>query len=278
MAVLDAASDGRAFLGLARGALARRARRRLLGPVTAIRETWEIVRRLLAGDESGFAGRRFSLAAGARLRFALRRARFRCSSVRGRRDSPRSRARRRTELKVGGSANPDMVPVMRERHRQRRRRHRARRGHRRGRGRRARARAARDARWRCTSPWSPSSTRHSRRPRGRRGIRDRVDANDHEGAGALISDDVLDRFAFAGTPAQIAGTPRPSSPPGARRVEFGTPHGIDERRGVELRRDLPRLRASRLRRPDVDTEERPWAAVCAWRQQSLRLRPPVDTR
>jgi len=31
-------------------------------PVTAIREAWEIVRRLLAGDASGFAGRRFSLA------------------------------------------------------------------------------------------------------------------------------------------------------------------------------------------------------------------------
>jgi 5,10-methylenetetrahydromethanopterin reductase len=75
-------------------------------------------------------------------------------------------------------------------------------------------------------------------------IRERVDANDHEGAGALVTDDVLDRFAFAGTPAQVAEHAEAVFAAGARRVDFGTPHGIDERRGVELlcRDVLPRLR------------------------------------
>ena len=72
-AVLDAASNGRAFLGLARGTWLEPLGLDQSDPVTAIRETWEIVRRLLAGDDSGFTGRRFSLPQGQRLRFPILR-------------------------------------------------------------------------------------------------------------------------------------------------------------------------------------------------------------
>lgn len=63
-------------------------------------------------------------------------------------------------------------------------------------------------------------------------------------AGALLPVDVLDRFAFAGTPAEVAAYVEAVLDAGARRVDFGTPHGIDERHGVELvcRDVLPRLR------------------------------------
>ena len=84
IAVLDAASNGRAFLGLARGAWLEPLGLDQSDPVTAIRETWEIVRRLLAGDDSGLHGRRFSLPQGQRLRFPSCATRCRSSSARGR--------------------------------------------------------------------------------------------------------------------------------------------------------------------------------------------------
>ncbi len=73
-----------------------------------------------------------------------------------------------------------------------------------------------------------------------------VAAGDHAAAGALIPDDVLDRFRVrrhAGR-RRRAGGGRPRC--GALRVDFGTPHGLDERHGVELlcTEVLPRLRLS----------------------------------
>jgi 5,10-methylenetetrahydromethanopterin reductase len=59
-----------------------------------------------------------------------------------------------------------------------------------------------------------------------------------------IPDEILDLFAFAGEPARIVAQAERLFEAGADRVEFGTPHGIDERRGVELlgSRVLPALR------------------------------------
>ncbi|HWE81066.1 MAG TPA: hypothetical protein VG265_05425, partial [Gaiellaceae bacterium] len=72
----------------------------------------------------------------------------------------------------------------------------------------------------------------------------RVEAGDGDGAARLISDQVLDLFAFSGTPAAIAVQVEALFDAGARRIDFGTPHGIAERAGVELlvREVLPRLR------------------------------------
>jgi 5,10-methylenetetrahydromethanopterin reductase len=74
-----------------------------------------------------------------------------------------------------------------------------------------------------------------------------VAVGDHVAAGALIPDDVLARFAFAGTPADVATQAEAVFDAGALRVDFGTPHGIHERHGVELlcREVLPRLRRGR---------------------------------
>src|SRR5690606_22565333 len=66
------------------------------------------------------------------------------------------------------------------------------------------------------------------------GIRERVAAHDHEGAGRLIPDEILDRFAFSGSPEQIAAQACELFEAGLDRVEFGTPHGIDPLHGVEL--------------------------------------------
>jgi 5,10-methylenetetrahydromethanopterin reductase len=61
-----------------------------------------------------------------------------------------------------------------------------------------------------------------------------VAGGDHRAAGRLIPDDVLDRFAFAGTPEQVARQAQALIDAGVRRVEFGTPHGLTDERGVDL--------------------------------------------
>jgi 5,10-methylenetetrahydromethanopterin reductase len=244
IAALDRASRGRAFLGLAAGAWLEELALDGTRPVTAIREAWEVVRRLLSGDDSGFTGTRFSLPAGARLRYEIERPEVpllvgtwapRLAAFAG------SAA---AELKVGGSANPALVPVLREWS---------------GSpsigivigavtvvdedGARARAAArqavamyvdvvgARDP----TAPVEPELLER---------IRAFVAGGSAEEAGALLSDDVLARFAFAGTPAEVAAQAEALFEAGVARIDFGTPHGIDETHGVDLlcREVLPRLR------------------------------------
>ena len=70
-------------------------------------------------------------------------------------------------------------------------------------------------------------------------VRRLVRARDHEAAGALIPDDLLERFAFAGTPEEVARHAEAVLDAGARRVDFGMPHGFE----LLCREVLPRLRA-----------------------------------
>jgi 5,10-methylenetetrahydromethanopterin reductase len=247
VAALDRASGGRAFLGLAAGAWLETLGVDASLPVTSMREAWEVVRRLIAGDDSGFTGRRFSLAPGDRLRYPVVRREVPLLVGTW---APRLAAfagEAADELKVGGSANPALVPQLRAWA---------------GGDRvgivlgavtvvdedRSRARAAarqevamyvdvvgaRDP----TTPLEPELLSR---------IGALVAAGDHVAAGALIPDDVLARFAFAGTPADVAAQAEAVFDSGALRVDFGTPHGIDERHGVELlcREVLPLLRGGR---------------------------------
>jgi 5,10-methylenetetrahydromethanopterin reductase len=246
IAALDATSNGRAFLGLARGTWLKPLGLDQSDPVTAIRETWEIVRRLLARDDSGFTGRKFSLPQGQRLRFPVLRDAVpllvgtwapRLSAFAG---------EKAQELKVGGSANPDVVPVIRERI-----------GNPEVRivlgavtvvdedGKRARSVARREVAMYLAVVAELEPT-VSLDPELVARIRALVAASDDESAGALISDDVLDRFAFAGSPEQIAAHVEAVFDAGAGRVDFGTPHGVPERHGVELlcAEVLPRLRSA----------------------------------
>ena len=204
------------------------------------------MRRLLAGDDSGFAGTRFSLPAGAKLQYEVERAEVPLLVGTW---SPRLAAFAGTaaqELKAGGSANPALVPVLRERI---------------GSdgvgivlgavtvvdedGDRARAAARREVAMYvdvvgALDPTTPAEPELLER------IGALVAAGRHDDAGALLSDDVLARFAFAGTPAEVAAQAEAVLDAGALRVDFGTPHGIDERHGVELLcgEVLPRLRVS----------------------------------
>src|SRR5580704_13439337 len=115
IAALDAASGGRAYLGLARGtwldAIGVEQRR----PLAHLRDAAAIVRALLAGDDGGYDGAAFRLAAGTRLRYDLPR---RLPPLLLGAWGPRGAALAgeiADEIKVGGSASPAIVGLVRER-------------------------------------------------------------------------------------------------------------------------------------------------------------------
>ena len=243
IAMLDTVSDGRAFLGLARGAWLEDLRVDQPDAATAVREAWDVVRLLLAGEDGGYGGERFSLPQGARLRYQVRR---RSVPLLVGTWSPKLAAfagEHAQEVKVGGSANPDVVPVMRERI-----------GNDAVRivlgavtvvdadGERARSHARREVAMYLAVVAELDPT-VSLDPELLSRVRELVAAGDDQAAGALISDDVLDRFAFAGTPEAIAAHAEAAFDAGAGRIDFGTPHGVPEAHGVELlcTQVLPRL-------------------------------------
>jgi 5,10-methylenetetrahydromethanopterin reductase len=243
VAVLDLASGGRGYLGLARGTWLAEVGITQARPLAALAEAAEVVYRLLAGRADGYHGRVFRLAPGTALRYPVRRP-----------DpplligawGPRGAAlagRIAAEIKVGGSANPALVPVIRDRLRV-------------GTGRsgrridevgivfgavtvvdpdgaaaRVRARTEVARYLAAVAQLDPTTTL----PAGLLArVRALVEAGDQPAAGRLLPDAVLDRFAFAGTPEQVARRAQALIDAGVSRVEFGTPHGLTGQRGVEL--------------------------------------------
>jgi len=198
MAALDAASDGRAYVGLARGAWLAALGIDQRDAVARVREAAEFVRSrldvpLLIG---GWGPRMVALA----------------GEIAG-------------ELKVGGSANPDIVPVMRGRL-----------GNERtgivlgavtvvdedGDAARARAREAVEPYFEVVARYDPTLS----------------------GRVLRLNDEVLKRFAFAGTPDEVARHVNQVFAAGAARVEFGAPFGLEHERGLRLlgERVLPLVR------------------------------------
>jgi 5,10-methylenetetrahydromethanopterin reductase len=229
IAALDAESGGRAFLGLAAGAWLDRLGLDTARSLTAIRETWEIVGLLLAGDESGFDGELFHLDLGNRLGYEVVRPSVPLLIGTW---SPRLTsfaAEEADELKLGGCANPAMVALTRERL------------------------GDSDTRLVVGAVTVVDEDDDAARAHARRQValylpvvagRDPTVDIDPDVPTDEIPDDVLDLFAFAGEPARIVELARRLFDAGADRVEFGTPHGIDEARGVDLlaQQVLPALR------------------------------------
>ncbi|MED7929104.1 LLM class flavin-dependent oxidoreductase [Nonomuraea sp. LP-02] len=243
LAALDLASDGRAYLGLARGTWLGEVGIAQPRPLTALAECAEVVRRLLAGDTSGFAGELFSLAPGTALRYPVRRARPPLLIGAW---GPRGAAlagRVADEIKVGGSANPAMVPVVRERLRP---------------GAEEAGRSVDDVGIVLGAVTVVAADGVAARAKARREVamylavvaeldptaevpadllarvKAEVAAGRDDAAGRLIPDDLLDLFAFSGTPEQVAAQARRLIDAGVRRVEFGTPHGLTDDEGVLL--------------------------------------------
>lgn len=65
-------------------------------------------------------------------------------------------------------------------------------------------------------------------------IRDHVNRSENASAARLISDDLLDRFAFAGDADDMINHASRLFEAGAGRVEFGTPHGLQPENGIRI--------------------------------------------
>src|SRR5258708_15896859 len=115
LAALDAASGGRAYLGLASGAWLDAIGVDQHHPLAHLRDAAAIVRALLSGDDSGYEGTAYRLAPGIRLRYPLPN---RLPPLLVGTWGPRGAALAAEiadELKVGGSANPAVVRLFRDR-------------------------------------------------------------------------------------------------------------------------------------------------------------------
>jgi 5,10-methylenetetrahydromethanopterin reductase len=113
-AALDLVSGGRAFLGVAHGAWLERLGLEQPRPVETMREAVEVVRRLIAGDRSGFRGTHFELAPGTGLEYEPARRRIPLLLGTWRPRMAALAAEIADEVKIGGCANPAMVRLMRE--------------------------------------------------------------------------------------------------------------------------------------------------------------------
>jgi 5,10-methylenetetrahydromethanopterin reductase len=254
VAALDHLSGGRAFLGLARGAWLERLGLATSRPVAALRDAVEVVRRLLAGDDAGYSGPLFHLEPGLRLRQPVLRPAVPLLVGTW---SPRLCAlagELADEVKLGGSANPAMLAIVRgwiER---------GERAAGRPSGsvtmvagavtvidadrRRARARAKREVAMYLDVVAAYDRTVEVD-PELRSRLRDLVARGEREAAGRLTPDSLLDLFALAGTPADVAARVRALADAGARRVDLGPPLSVDGvGPGVELVRGrvMPELR------------------------------------
>jgi 5,10-methylenetetrahydromethanopterin reductase len=244
IALIDEASQGRAYLGFARGAWLDFVGLEPQRPVLALREAMLAVRYLLLRSTEPLVGEIFPLAGGDALRWDAIRP-----------DIPfllgswgprmiRTGLDLVDEIKLGGTANPAVgswfrsqvgdapvklvagaVTVVDED------------------GAAARARARREVALYLpvVAELGPGLEID---PELLAALRAATARYDFEAAARLISNDLLRLIAFAGTPTDVADQALDLFAAGVDRVEFGTPHGLTEKTGVRLlgERVLPALR------------------------------------
>ena len=221
IAMLDAVSEGRAYLGLAKGAWLDRIGIEERRPLVGLQEAVAIVRALLAGDTSGVAGERFALEPGTKLAYPRVREHVPLLIGTWGRETARWAGTVADELKIGGSANATLVPIVRD--------------------------------WidnpavriviGCVTvvdedgEWAKARAAERVVP-----YLDVVARHDPTLAPGAAPD--LERFCIAGTPEEVADRVVELWDAGAHRVELGTPQGRTPLAGVELicERVLPRLR------------------------------------
>ncbi len=236
VALLDEASQGRAYPGIARGAWLD-----FLGldppkPVTAVRDAIRAIQHLLSQSTDPFTSNFFPLAGGDTLRWSITRPTIPILLGTWGPGLMAACAGLMQEVKLGGTANPDIVPWVR----------------------RQLARhtpqasivvgavtvvdedgaAARQLARREVALYLPVVAHLdptiTLEPDILTGLEDTTSRYDFDGAARFISDELLAKFAFAGTPAEVVDQAHALFAAGASRVEFGTPHGVSTAKGLEL--------------------------------------------
>jgi len=238
IALIDEAANGRAYLGLARGSWLDFVGVETQRPVAALREAFTCVRHLLRQSPEPYPGEIFPVAGGDSLRWSILRSEIPFLLGSWGAGAIRACVGLIDEVKIGGSANPDVIPHFRQL-----------------------LTAAAPTRKVgivigavcVVDEDGQAARRHGKRevalylpvvagldptltfdPELMQRLRDAAARYDFAGAAALISDDLLARFAFAGTPAEVAEHAQSLFAAGADRVEFGTPHGLTPATGLRL--------------------------------------------
>lgn len=246
IALIDEASRGRAFLGMARGGWLDFVGVKAAKPVTALREAFACVRHLLRRSKEPLAGEVFPLAGGDSLRWPVLRSEIPFLLGSWGEKTIAACADFVDEVKIGGSANPGVIAHFRhmignpttkivigavtvvDQDRTR-----------------ARARARREVALYLPVVADLDPTIQIE-PELLARLRAAADHYDFASAGALISDELLACFALAGNPDDIVAHTESLFAAGADRVEFGTPHGITAEEGLRLlgKRVLPALKSA----------------------------------
>ncbi len=266
IALIDEASHGRAYLGMARGSWLEFVGVKPARPVAALREAMACVRHLLCRDPAPLPGEFFPLAGGDSLRWNIRRADIPFLLGTWGAHTIRACSDEIAEIKIGGSANPDVIPHFRrilddlDARSQRTQRVRREKAETELPERSSvgivigavsvvdedRAAARRLAR-REVALYLPVVAELdptvSIEPELLARLKEAAARYDFDAAAALISDDLLDRFAIAGAPEDVAAHVEALIAAGAARVEFGTPHGLTPDQGLRLLGEevLPRI-------------------------------------
>jgi 5,10-methylenetetrahydromethanopterin reductase len=230
IAFLDSITGGRAYLGIARGAWLDAVGIVADRSIGRLRESIEVVRYLLAGRTDGYLGEVYSVDPDARLQYAPLRPHLPITLGTWGERTARAVGPLVDEVKIGGSTNPRMVARMRhwlpdrvgvcagavsvvDRD-----------------GAAARALARREVAMYLAVVASLDVTLED--PEWL--ARVRAHGRDYAAISRDTSDAMLRRFAFAGTPDDVARQVHEVYTAGATRVEFGTPHGLERRTGITL--------------------------------------------
>jgi 5,10-methylenetetrahydromethanopterin reductase len=247
-ALLAELARGGVYVGIARGAwLADHAINEHRPALQAIREAVDIVRYMLSGQSGGYQGRVYQLAAHVRAPYPLPERPIpvligtwgqRLAALAG---------EIADEVKIGGSANPDLVPVMRayigvgvektgivmgavsvvDEDRDR----------------------ARYAARRAAALYLPVVAGLDPTLSIELALIERLQTlanqGDWDSAARLISDDLLDRFALSGSAHDIIDHANRLFAAGTSRIDFGTPHGLPSESGIRIlgQQVVPALRS-----------------------------------
>jgi len=237
ISLIDEVSNGRTYLGLARGGWLE-----LIGvhpkrEVTALKEALKCIRHLLRRDTAPLDGEIFPLSGGDALRWDIERANIPMLLGSWGTKTIRNCVEYVTEIKLGGTSNPDVVPLYRQ---QLDDLHASDVGIVVGAvtvvdedGEAARALARREVAMYLPVVAALDKTIEIE-PQVLEGINAAASEFDYERAAGFVSDELLSRFAFAGTPADLIRQTQSLIYAGAARVEFGTPHGLKPGSGLKL--------------------------------------------
>lgn len=253
IALIDEASQGRAYLGLARGSWLDFVGLEPTRPVTALREAFDCIRHLLSGSTQPYPGEIFPLVGGDSLRWPVYQADIPFLLGSWGTKTIYACVGQISEIKIGGTANPGVVPQIQSAV--------AEAAQKAGRnpaeiglvvgavtvvdqdGQAARHLARREAAL-YLSVIAQLDHSLDIEPELLSRINEASARFDYSQVGAYISDDLLRRLAFAGTPEEVAAQAAELFEAGAGRVEFGTPHGLTKEEGLRLLGEhvLPALR------------------------------------